>query len=319
VRTFVVALLIGAAVTHLAWSSAMALILSSSYPHRIMDVRRWPDPVSVKGVAEMVSMFLSHAITPATAPHTVFFGSSVAYGFPWQEDVVVSTRYAALRPAEHVVNASVIGNDVAFLEDAVLCGATNAGLQADVVIVELPVINSVINLMRRTDDSQPERCDETIGRVGYWSFAARHPIGAGWLSFIWDDKAFPKADANITIGAVFFGYFGGARDFAKVEPDFRRQVVAALERAKTLGRRVYAFPSPVFVPGVREAGFDAASVQTQLTSALTACQTVSGVHCLDPQQFYTRRDAYFNLTHLNQRGHQALAEWLAANIEPAAK
>ena len=314
VRTFILAVLIGGAFTHLAWSSAMALLLSTRYPDRMVDVQRWPQSISVQRVAEMVSLFLSNTINASTAPNTVFVGSSVAYGFPWQAEVVVSARYAALRPTEHVVNASVVGSDLAFLENAVLCGATNAGLRAEVVIVELPVINSVLNIMRRSDEWVPERCDETIGRVGYWSFAMRHPLGAGWLPYIWDDKAFAKADQTVTVRQPYFGYFAGRKDFARIEPQFRREVIAAVERAKTVGQHVYAFPSPVLLPAVKELGFEADSVHSQLTATLDACRTVAGVECLDPELFYARRDAYFNMTHFNQHGHQLLAEWLAQHI-----
>lgn len=48
----------------------------------------------------------------------------------------------------------------------------------------------------------------------------------------------------------------------------------------------------------------------------SACRTVAGVHCLDTEPFYNRRDVYFNLTHFNQRGHQVPAEWLAEQIPP---
>lgn len=319
VRTFILAVLLGGLVSHLAWSSAMALLLSTRYPHRMIDVQRWPQSISVHRVTEMVSLFLSNTVPASTGPNTVFFGSSVAYGYPWQEQVIVSTRYAALRPAEHVVNASVVGSDLAFLENAVLCGATNAHLRAEVVIVELPVINSVLNLMRRSDEWVPEHCDETIGRIGYWSFAVRHPLGAGWLPYIWDDKAFPKADQTIALRQPYFGYFAGRKDFVRIERQFRKEVVAALERAKTVGRHVYAFPSPVLLPAVKELGFEADSVRSQLAAALEACRTVAGVECLDPEAFYARREAYFNITHFNQRGHQLLAEWLAQSITPPGK
>ena len=316
-RTFVLALLLAATVLHIAWSSAVAGLLAASYRHRIFDLRRWPqEPLSLAISTEMVSMFLTEVMPPSTSRGTVFFGSSVAYGFPWQEDVVVSTKYAALRPLEHVVNVGVIGADLAFLESAVLCGAVNAGLRADVVIVELPVLNSVNNLLRNAAfESTRPRCDQTIGPVGYWSFAVRHPLGAGWLPFIWDNKAFPKTDREVTLANPFAGYFATLEDFRRIEPVFRQQILQVLEHARAVGKHVYVLPSPVFLTGVREIGFEMNSVEAQLASALATCRATIGVQCLDPQPFYTQRDWYYNMTHFNQRGHHALAEWLDAQID----
>jgi len=79
---------------------------------------------------------------------------------------------------------------------------------------------------------------------------------------------------------------------------------------------VYAFPSPVYLPGVGEARFEAESVHAQQQAALAACRNVPGVHCLDPESFYTRRELYWNLTHFNQQGQRMFAEWLAQRITP---
>lgn len=312
-------LLIGGAVLHVAWSSAMALLLSSSYAHRMVDVRRWPEEVAVRKTAEMVSMYLTDTVSPSPPPTTVFFGSSVAYGYPWSEDVGISGRYAALRPAEHVFNASVIGADLAFMENAILCGATNAGLRVDTAIVELQVVLSVNSLGRAAiwGFGPPEPCDETIGRVGLWSFVMRHPLGAGWLPFIWNDKASPIPEGGLA-PAVYKGNIINRDDYDRfeLEPKFHAQIATVLNRAKTIARQVYAFPSPIDLAGVREARYEAESAHAQQQAALVACRNVPGVHCLDPESFYTKRELYWNLTHFNQHGQRAFAEWLAASIKP---
>lgn len=319
VRTLVLALLIGAALTHVAWSTAMAMALSSRYVHRIVDVRRWPEEVQVRRVTEMVSMYLTHTVVPSPRPKTVFFGSSVTFGYPWQEEVGFTARYAALRPREQVFNTSVIGADLAFIDNAVLCGATNAGLQADTAIVELQVVLSVNSLARIAfwRFGPPPPCDETIGRVRHWPFVMRHPLGAGWLPFIWDDKASAQPDRGLEVAPVYSGYFIGRGDYnaLNIAPKLDAQVVTVLTRARTIAPRVYAFPSPVYLPGVREAGFEAESVHAHQRAVLAACRTVPDVVCLDPEPFYTRRDVYWNLTHFNQHGHQVFAEWLDRQID----
>jgi hypothetical protein len=319
VRTFLLTLLIGGAVLHVAWSSAMAWLWSSSYVHRMVDVRRWPEEVAIRRTIEMVSMYLTHAVLPSPPPTTVFFGSSVAYGFPWQEEAGLTAQYAALRPAEHVFNASVIGADLAFMDNAILCGATNAGLHVDTAIVELQVILSVNSLARSTmwGFGPPQPCDRTIGRVGHWSFVMRHPLGAGWPTFIWDDKAWPRPDQGLAVAPVFAGYFLARQDYEQfeVEPKFHAQIATVLNHARTIARQVYAFPAPVYVPGVRQARYEAESVHAQLQAALAGCRKVPGVHCLDPESFYTRAELYWNLTHFNQHGQRVFAEWLAGQIQ----
>jgi hypothetical protein len=318
VRTLLLALLLGIGMTHVAWSAAMSAWLSSRYTHRIVDVRRWPTEVEVRRVTEIVSMYLSHTVVPSARPTTVFFGSSVAYGYPWQEEASFAARYAAMRPSEQVFNASVIGADLAFTENAILCGATNAGVKVETAIVELQVVLSVNSLARIAfwKFAPPAPCDETIGRVDHWSFAMRHPLGAGWLPFIWDDKASPKPDRGLEVAPVYAGYFisRGDYDTLKLQPQLHAQVAAVLNRAKTIARRVYAFPSPVYLPGVREARYEAESVALQQADTLAACRAVPDVQCLDTEPFYTRRELYWNLTHFNQHGQQVFAEWLASKI-----
>jgi hypothetical protein len=318
-RTLVLGLLMAVAVTHVAWSAAMALLLSSRYSHRIVDIRRWPEEVEVRRSVEMVSMYLTNTVVPSPAPTTVFFGSSVAFGYPWQEDAGFSARYAALRPAEHVFNASVIGADLGFIDNAILCGATNAGLHVDTAIVELQVVLSVNSVARNAfwRFKPPPPCDESIGQVGHLPFVIRHPLGAGWLPFIWDDKASPKPDRGLEVAQVYAGYFVSREDMKNldVEPKFRAQVVAVLNHAKKIGRRVIAFPSPVYLPGVTAARYEADTVHSQQAAALAACRSVPEVVCLDPEEFYTRKELYWNLTHFNQRGHGVFAEWLHTRIQ----
>ena len=315
---FLLTLLLGGAAIHITWSSVMASVWASTYSHRIIDIRRWPEDVEVRRSTEMLSMYLTHKVVPSPAPTTVFFGSSVVFGYPWAEDVGFAARYAALRPSEHVFNASVIGADLAFIEDAILCGATNAGLQADTAIVELQVVLSVNSIARIAfwHFGPPLPCDETVGRVGYWPFVVRHPLGAGWLPFLWDDKASPKPDRGLAQAPVYAGYFisKGDWDHLEIAPKFDAQIVKALERAKKVARRVVAFPSPVYLPGVQAAKYEAKTVHMQQTAALNACRTVPGVQCLDPEEFYTRKELYWNLTHFNQKGHQVFAEWLSQRV-----
>lgn len=298
--------------THVLFSAAIGMTLEAAYRERMVDVRRWPSSLPPAGVAEMVSMYLGGRARQADA--TIFYGSSFAYGYPWQDTVVMSSRYAALRPDEQVLNASVIGANLALLRSGVLCGARNAGIRTRTAIVELPVINSVAALAGDAATIAKADCDLRVGQPSYTGFALRHPLGTGWAPFIWDDKAYAKGDAGIVLDKVPAGYFTTAARFRPIESAYRTEIASVIRDARLVAERVFVFPSPVFLPGAMELGEDVEAIREQLSAAVDACRTASGVVCLDPEPFYSRRDAFYNMTHLNQRGHQAMAEWLSSQI-----
>jgi hypothetical protein len=304
------------AATHLVFSAGIGVALSAAYPHRIFDIRRWPGGLSPGTVSEMVSAFLGGRANAVAHNGTVFYGSSFAYGYPWQETVIMSSRYAALRPGETVLNVSVIGANLALLDNGILCGARNAGIRTRNAVIELPVVNSTAALVseRANGSAPPPPCDTTLGRESYTAFIARHPLGFGWVPFIWDDKAYPKADEELVLNKVAPGYFTSSERFKEVESDYRAQVASVVRAGQAVADHVFVFPSPVFLPGAAEMGEDADAIRSQLRAAVDACQTLAGVVCLDPELFYARRDLFYNMTHLNQRGHQVMADWLASVI-----
>jgi hypothetical protein len=306
-----------ACVAHLAWSSAMTELLASSYDHRIFDVRRWPSDLSRPAVAQLVAAFAEDRLRGSDRrPSTVFIGSSFTFGYPWQESVVFSTRYAELRPDERVLNISVIGAALEVLNRGVLCGVRDAGQPIDLVILEIPVINAIAKVAEGESADWTTGCAPAARRPRYLGFALERPIGIGWLPFIWDAYAYEKAEENLALAPVPKGYFVRDPDFTNVRARYRQLVAATVAAAKPLAHRLVVFPSPVFLPGVAKLGEDAEVIRVQLTDSIAACREIEGVTCLDPDALYTQPDAYYNMTHLNQRGHQAVANWLAAATAP---
>jgi hypothetical protein len=304
------------AATHLLLSVVAGTVLHASYPHRMFDIRRWPVDLTPALTTEMVAMFLGGRVNNGSG--TVFYGSSFTYGYPWQESVVMSQQYRILRPQEDVLNVSVLGATMTRLDNGILCGARNAGTRTRTAIVELPVINTVSTMAAEyaNNAAPPAPCDAALGPRRYSGFAMRHPLGIGWAPFIWDDKAFPKSDENLVLAEVPPGYFTKADVFAKLEAEFRARITSVVRAAVGVADRVFVYPSPVFLTGAAEIGEDAGAIRAQLDAAVDACRSVAGVVCLDPQNFYTQREAFYNMTHLNQRGHQAMAEWFASQIAP---
>lgn len=284
-RTLVLAL--AAVAAHLAFSAGIAAAMYWGYPHRIYDVRQW---LNDKEYPQLVSAFLRGR--PADK---VFIGSSFTFGYPWQEPVIFS------RLLNRGTNVSVVGIDLNGMHDLILCNFGES--RPSTLVLEIPVINSL------SPKDSPLGCRIAAPR-GYFRLALDRPLGLGWLPLVWDKEAYPKPDEDIIIQPVSDDYFQETFDRAKFAGDIER----ALLRAKAIATKVYAFPSPVYLPGVREVRRDDAAVRDQLDFALAACRKVPGVECLDPSHLYDKREYYYNMTHLNQRGHRAMADWLAPLI-----
>jgi hypothetical protein len=47
---------------------------------------------------------------------------------------------------------------------------------------------------------------------------------------------------------------------------------------------------------------------------VATCRKIRGVICLDPSDFYDKPQYFYNMTHLSQKGHRAMADWLATAI-----
>lgn len=300
------------ALTHVAASLAAAFALAAAYPHRMADIRSWPGEADPARTADFVSGFVEEIRRRSI--ETLFVGSSVTFGYPWQEPVIFSRQYAALRPEEPTANLSIIGAHLGLMEDVLLCRVLNGGVKLKTIVIEIPVVNGVGYLDQRLPPPPP--CDARIGGRSYAWFTLTRPIGIGWVPFIRDRLAYPKADEHIALQKVPEGYFVVASRFAAIEAEFRERVRNVTRAATRVAERVYVFPSPVYLPGASEMGEDATAISQQIDAAVDACDTVEGAVCLRPDEFLTLREAYYNMTHFNQRGHRAFAEWLAASIPP---
>jgi hypothetical protein len=310
------------AVMHVVWSSTVAFALEKAYPHRVADLRRWTGrDQGATAQRELLARFIDVKVREARRPVVAFLGSSFTFGYPWQERVIVSRRYADLRPDQSVINASVTGGDLSLVNNWAICGAQRQNVLVHAAIVEIPVINTVAALQRQAEAQGRienigalEPCRREPAGGGYLPFVLRQPLGLGWVRFVWDVEAYEKPDHPIVIIKVPAGYFVTDSRFHTIEAAYRRQIEQTLTNAKSIAKRVYVFASPVFVPGISEVEEDAAAVERQLAVTLDACRAVASVECLDASPFFTQRDAYYNMTHLNQRGHQLVAEWLASQV-----
>lgn len=315
-RRFMLTAVAAAAVAHLVAAIAVTASLHLLYPHRIFNVRNFSD-TPVEGF-QLIGTYFNETTRRAERPVVVFAGSSLSYGYMWDERVTFPYLFGATRPAAKVLNASIIAADVSAVNDWIVCAAKRNQIHLDTLVVELPVVNTLSYLVNTHRDGHPpsplSTCTESALDPGYLRFTLSKFRGLGWIRLLWGSQTHERGERQIRIERVPKGYFASAADFDSVRGNFAGQISATLTRAQSVASTVYAFPSPVFVSGLAEVDQDGPAVRQQLDAALEACQSVAGVRCIDPSEVYAERSYYSNLTHLNQAGHRAMAALLSRQI-----
>jgi hypothetical protein len=308
-----------AAVAHLVIGLVVLTSLRVLYPHRVFDVRQWSDDVVAS--FRLIGTYLKSNARGGDRPVLLFAGSSVTFGYPWHERFVFSRLVANQRPDYRMLNGSIIAADVSGINDWIVCAAKRNRIRFDAIVVEVPVVNTLAYLanLHRAGVAAPNltTCEAEDRDPDYLQFVLLQSRGLGWIDFLWNSEGDAVDEQHMRLDPVPNGYFASAADFAAVADAFASQIVQTVNNARTIAGKVYVFPSPVFVKGLTQVGEDAENVGAQLRAALVACQSVRSVQCIDPSPVYADQAYFYNFTHLNQAGHRALAEVLAAGIEKA--
>jgi hypothetical protein len=303
------AVLLVAAGAHIAWSTTVAGLMHAVNDHRVPNVRkvensgtRWED---------LTSAFVTQAHGGARRdgkPFMLFIGSSVTWGHPWQEQAIF-TRGVAQRLGDwRVGNLSIVGVGTRGLTDFATC-ALGEQLRPDLLVVEIPLVNLVASA---TSDARhaPRVCARPgQGAEDYWQLVVRRPHGTSWMALFATEQWLARKDEELQTGPVPPGYFADRRTFAEVEAPFAAELRRFLEAVSRMGARVVVHVSPIYTAGVAEAGGDTGAVEYQIDLADRICREFAQLTCLDTRVFSGRRELFYNLTHLNQRGHRAMADW----------
>jgi hypothetical protein len=303
-----------AAAVHVLFAALLVFGIQATYRHRVFDVTRLPiDPIQRY---ELIGTFLrEHASDPR--PSVLFAGSSFTYGFPWRETAIFSRAFADAHRDRHVMNASLLSADVSSINDWILCAAARDSLRFDTVVVEIPVVNTLQQMVANRDRHHVtppiSNCGGGEASHSLFDVLLRQPPTLGFLVGMWPAGSTPS-EAEMVVAPVPDGYFVPAAAFASVREGYERQIAAVLRTARRVARTVYAYPSPVFVAGLSEIGRDEAALQFELARTVAACATVPEVHCIEASDLYGQQSSFYNFTHLNPRGHQAMAAWLSTVI-----
>lgn len=278
-----------AACAHVAVSAFAAYVIGT-FNQRIFDVRTFDSPVFpslIGGYIESQQPLGGLAV-----------GSSFTYGYPYAEDLTFPA-------VAGVTNVSVLSGDLAMSYHAALCEMKARGIRAKSLILEVPLVNDIYSLVHY--NRRPMVCDETV-RKSLFAFALGKPIGLGWYDKFADTSTLRERGKDIQIIDVAPGYFASRSDFERVRQELRDRMQANYDLAKEVADEAFLFITPVYVPGIAEAGDDPQKVREQFQFAQAACSEIAGDRCLPTDDFLDRRDLYFNLTHLNADGAQVFGE-----------
>jgi hypothetical protein len=312
---YALALLLVAAGAHIAWSATVAALLQALHGHRVPNVRkvenigtRWED---------IASTFVVQARAAARErgrPLMLFLGSSVTWGHPWKEDAIFTHAIAARLPQWQVANLSIVGVATRGLTDFATCALPGSS-RPEHLLVEIPLVNFAASA--RSDANHPPRQCARPGRGedSYWDLVVRRPFGTAWAAVFTTEQWLEREDEGLQTGRVPTGYFADREAFAAAETAFTSELRRFLGAVGGMGDRVSVYVSPIYTPGVSDVGADRAAVEYQIDLAYRICREFTQIHCLDTRAFSERKELFYNLTHLNQRGHRAMADWFLLQIQ----
>jgi hypothetical protein len=299
---------------HFLWSLVVAIIFCNVYDHRIFDMTKIPNVG--REWESFTSSFFSHKMKSAISenkPSVMFIGSSVTFGYSWQEDVIYTKILSNQLPGWRVSNLSIIGVGMRAITDFATCAIGPANRPA-VLFVEIPLVNSTASISADGSHAPRQCLNYSNGVPGYWTNVLTRPYGSAWIPILWDGHAYKKTEADFKISPLPTDYFLSEEKFSKVENKYLTELRRFLTSVSLMGEKVFVYISPILTSEIKKSGGDRAAVEYQILLTNKVCLEYKNVTCLDVSIFSDRSDLFYNLTHLNQRGHRALAEWFKPHI-----
>lgn len=289
---------LAAGAMHLAFSAGAAFTMTS-YKDRIFDVREFPHP---SDFAPLVGGYVQ-----ALPASTVVAGSSFSFGYPLSADKTLASGLP------DTVNASVVGGGFDLITETILCEIKARGLRPKAIVLEVPLINEVYNIGK--NGVRPIACAETA-HPSLLSFALGYPVGTQWFDLLTDPYSDTR-DRSIQIQPVFQGYFVTREQFEAGKTTLRERMRATYLLGSESADAVYMFVTPVYIPGITDAGDDPQKVLEQFKFAEQACMEIAGSRCISTADMLDQRDFYSNITHINGVGAAFLRDLIGAALRPA--
>lgn len=297
---------------HLSWS----ILVASSFDH--LNKNRPPNLTKYVDVANewepLLLAYWNSKFDPKK-PSVVFLGSSVTYGYPWNESVIFTNRVSRQLPGMNVINLSYIGADIWGMYEYLMCPLNaSPNSKPEMVFIEIPLVNS-ISQTKIGPLSPKRKCNDLIDpRRSYFDFIFERPIGLGWIHLMFDRSSHEFLEKNVQLDYVGDKYFATSARFAILESAYRRDLDIFLTYAASLGDKVFVFISPIYLDGVSEVGGEYAAVKYQLKVTDEVCKLHASIKCLSLSNLENDRSMFYNVTHLNIKGNKNLSNIIIKEI-----
>ncbi len=289
--------------THFLWSSLVSLCLTHFYAGRVLNVTKLQN-INKDAIDFLGSYSESFALREPNKKSILVVGSSVTYGYPWQENVVFSSLLQKKLNKYIVGNLSVIGTSILGIVDPPFCIRAPENLP-DIVIAEIPLVNSV-SATAAGNYYNDLACP--LERKGQLQTVFSRPWGSEWVRLLWDEESYYKPDSDLMVSVVSKGYFKSSSEFEGLENKYVGELREYFDAISKFGRSVWVYVSPVYIGGIESEALREA-VKYQINLSYEMCEKYKKLVCINVSPLNSQRELFYNLTHLNQRGHRAMAQW----------
>jgi hypothetical protein len=312
---FLAAVALAAALTHVAWSGALAGAIHAFYDHRIFNVRKIQ---SAYDFVPFAADFLRAKHEPGK-PLIVIGGASLTFGPGLSDSVIFSRQVARRFPDATVLNLSVIGAEGHGMAAALACAIRLAGVTPDLVILELPVINDAVQVSRLRGQDRP--LDQAVEafvcpreRPSLFSYFLANPKGTTWVPIVRDDARGVTVDGGPAALEFKPDYVITPEAYERIAGDLRWLRNETLRDLAKVTKRLVAYPGPINIDGAVRMGVDRKNLEHQIADTLANCRTIPGVTCLDPGEFPGTASAFRDASHLNPAGHKSFGDWMVEQL-----
>jgi hypothetical protein len=301
--------LLFAAAIHLLWSAVVSTGAEIYYSARIYDVTRFGSQNILSVQAKLVDAYVAPHVHRNVATAV---GSSFTFGYSFDERY---TFTAALNRRQiHSVNVSVIGYTVSGIYQT-LCSVQNREIAVDTLIVEIPLINEIGGLARDYPNHRKMECYPIETASLFW-MVLWSPRGIAWSHFLFDPYSGSAPYGTANVSKVPNDYFVSPGDFNKIKPDYLANLADLVHKSDQAAQRALFFVTPVFMSGVEKAGANEESVRKQYDLTQQYCRELAGDRCITTDRMLDDPTLFSNITHLNGKGADILADLVASKIHP---
>lgn len=309
---YIIALLIGLAITHITWSFFLGAITSFFYKDDLINVRNFVGEEQ----SPLTHAYLNEKLKGSSKPVILILGSSFSYGY----DLLAKEAYPHFMtkyfPEYKIINASRIGEsgqDILTHVDYLKAQK----ISLNTLIIEINLFNFTASsfTIPQNDLQQGKNWVDYLNN-SYTNFYMLHPHGVNSIANLELTRLYAPDKKNehiYSFAQLPDSYSEKYAAFQKKLPNYTLFLNKLFSTSSEVADNVYFFISPIYKNGVKQTQFKISDIQNEINDINKICAKFPKLHCLNPSFDYPE-NYFMNLSHFNEQGHRILAKWLAEQI-----